>query len=82
MKVQGIFISLLMGIAIQNVSAEQSWRSLIHEGTARSYQLYIPASYQLGNPMPLLIVLHGRVNMDIHPSDVIWSFFSGKNINR
>ena len=60
MKVQGIFISLLMGIAIQNVSADQSRLSLIHEGTARSYQLYIPASYQRGKPMPLLIVLHGR----------------------
>ncbi len=24
----------------------------------------------------------GRVNMDIHASDVIWSFFSGKKLNR
>lgn len=33
---------------------------LVHDGIARTYQLYVPSSYSKDVPVPLLVVLHGR----------------------
>ena len=60
MKNLPIIVFLLTGIAGQNVSADQVQLILQHDGVSRSYQLYIPSSYQKGDPTPLLMALHGR----------------------
>ena len=60
MKKLRITILLLAGIAGPNTNADQIELSLEHEGAARTFQLYVPSSYQKGKPTPLLLALHGR----------------------
>ncbi len=44
----------------QNTGARQVKHLLNQDGLSRSYQLYLPSSYQVGKLLPLLVVLHGR----------------------
>jgi polyhydroxybutyrate depolymerase len=60
MKLLFIVIFLVAGIIVQNVRADQFQQTLVHDGASRSYQLYLPLSYNNNKPIPLLMVLHGR----------------------
>ena len=53
-----VFLACLL--VLSQAAAEDLQFSLDHDGVQRSYQLYIPNSYQPEKPLPLLIVLHGR----------------------
>jgi len=35
-------------------------KSFVHDGITRTYSIYIPASYQVSQPVPLVLNLHGR----------------------
>jgi polyhydroxybutyrate depolymerase len=51
---------LLAGLAATQAVAEQSRRVLNHDGLSRAYNLYVPSSYDGGEALPLLLLLHGR----------------------
>ena len=53
------FPALLFLLAAASAFAAGDLR-LMHEGVERSYDLHVPASYQAGSLVPLLVALHGR----------------------
>ncbi len=59
-KLPRIIILLLLGFATQNGRTDQTQLTLNHDGESRSYQLYIPSTYDKSEPAPLVMVLHGR----------------------
>jgi len=59
-----VFINLLLSLDYQNAIgqeavARRSSGSIIFAGLERTYRIYVPASNDKANPVPLLIVLHG-----------------------
>ncbi len=54
-------VALVLAVSLsQTTRAEQIQFTMNHDGLSRSYQLYLPSSYRADQPLPLLVVLHGR----------------------
>jgi polyhydroxybutyrate depolymerase len=60
MKKMWLIISLFLGPACQIAIADQIRMDFEHDGTSRSYHLYVPTSHNRNEQVPLLILLHGR----------------------
>ena len=62
------FITVFLSAAI--CSAQQTiTETLVHDGLQRSYILYIPASYDPGDPTPLVMNFHGYTS---NSNDQMW----------
>ena len=53
-----LFVVLLLLVAGHAVSQSSVVKSMLHNGSPRSYRLYVPAAYN-GTAVPLLINMHG-----------------------
>lgn len=60
MKNLQLLVAILLGIVTLAANADQIELELEHDQVTRSYLLYLPASYQQGTALPLLLALHGR----------------------
>lgn len=47
-------------LAVATLATANGELRLTHDGAERTYHLHVPASYETGSPVPLLVVLHGR----------------------
>ncbi|MBA3073867.1 MAG: hypothetical protein FP831_09745 [Anaerolineae bacterium] len=65
-----IALAIFLFIKIKAWTAETSNMKLTSSGEYRSYQLYVPNSYNPKRPAPLVISLHGYSSK---PSDMIYS---------
>ena len=56
---KSIFISCILILFLGYTNAQTISDSFIYDGQTRTYSYYVPTSYSAGNPVPLILNLHG-----------------------
>ena len=57
--IKGLFSILALLFFTITITGQPVDHSLVHDGETREYQVFLPAGYQPGDSLPLVINLHG-----------------------